>query len=191
MKQLKCFIRDSFGTSNSKRLRKAGMTPGIVYTMDTQNVPLYFSSHDLLLLRNQGRFNSTPLELIINDNQRMVVIPKKCDLHPVKEDIIHIEFIADDGNDKVISVPVFYPNLDKSPGYKNNGFFNITQRNLKIKGKISSAPAVLEKDISQIKTGDVIRAEDIQLPAGYVISEKNPRKVIANMMGKGGGESKK
>ncbi len=190
MKQLKCFVRSSFGTSSARKLRREGMVPGIIYTSDTKNLPVYFSAHDLFLLKNEKLFGSSPLHLVIED-KLMLVLPKHCDLDPIKDNIRHIEFLADDGNSKLLSIPLFYSNLEKSPGHKNNAFFNITKRNLSVRGLIHGAPKVLIKDIVEIKAGDVVRAGDIELPEGYTLAEKDSKRVIAVMMGKGGGESKK
>lgn len=184
LKQLNCKTRDSFGSSNSRRLRKTNTIPGVVYMANGTSSAIEFLAHDLLMIRKNGLFTSTAILLNI-DGKSHLAIPKSVQVHPIKEHVMHIEFIIDNGEDKILEIPIFYDNLDKSPGHKRNAFFNITQRTIKIKGKMRTAPNILHKDISDLSGGMMIKACDIELPSGYILAEKNPKKVIAVMTGRG------
>ncbi|MFO1130373.1 MAG: 50S ribosomal protein L25 [Rickettsiales bacterium] len=183
-KQLNCQLRESFGSSNARRLRKSNTIPGIIYKSDGSSIAVSFSAYDLLMIRKNGLFLSTPIHINLNDHIHLA-IPKSVQVHPIKETVTHIEFILDDGEDKILEVPIFYENLDKSPGHKRSGFFNITQRTIKIKGKIKNMPNILKKDVSHFMGGMMIKANEIDLPEGYVLAEKDAKKVIAVMAGRG------
>ena len=184
-RQLKCIERKDFGSSFARRARRQGMTPVVVYKKNKESLSFMVNSNDLMLLHKKGTFLSVPVDLIIDDANSMKVIAKNVQYHPIKDFIMHVEFLVDEGEERVLDIPLFYENLDKSPGFKKSAFFNIIKRRLKIKGKIANMPAMLSKDVSDMQTGQVILAQDIKLPEGYSLAE-DPKRAIASMIGKGG-----
>ena len=98
------------------------------------------------------------------DNEIIKVLPKDIQLHPVKESILHIDFLRVGENTMVtLNVPVRFINDNVCPGIKQGGVLNIVRHEIELKAPVSKIPAFLEANLDGLEIGDSIHISSIKL----------------------------
>jgi len=108
-------------------------------------------------------FFSKQCELKIG-NETLNVLPKDIQLHPVKESILHIDFLRVGENTMVtLNVPVKFINDNNCPGLKQGGVLNIVRHEVELKTPVSKIPEFLEANLDGLEIGDSINISSINL----------------------------
>lgn len=159
--------RDTQGTGASRRLRRAGRVPGIVYgsgqaaqSVDLNHKDLYFG------LKNEA-FHSSVLTLNL-DGVKESVLLRDFQMHPYKPLVLHIDFQRVDANQKIhMKVPLHFVNAESAPGVKLAGG---VVSHIMTEAEVLCLPGVLpefiEVDLSKLESGQTIHLSDLALPAG-------------------------
>lgn len=110
-KRLLASQRDEIGKNRVKYIRKEKMVPGVVYSKGVDTKQLKVDSIDFgKLFRIVGTSSIMELDL---DGEIVPVIVKQVQRHPVKGDVVHIDFQRIDMKQKLkITVPVYLLNRD-------------------------------------------------------------------------------
>ena len=94
------------GTRSSKRLRTTGSIPGVLYGLSDDSIPLSVKWPELRLALTTDAGVNAVIQLEV-DGKRHMSIVKDLQRHPVKRDVIHVDFLRIDPNQKVtVDVPV-------------------------------------------------------------------------------------
>jgi large subunit ribosomal protein L25 len=182
--------RDAQGTGASRRLRRAGRVPGIVYgggssaqAVDLNHKELYFG------LKNEA-FHSSVLTLNI-DGAKEPVLLRDFQMHPYKPLVLHIDFQRVDANQKIhMKVPLHFVNSEIAPGVKLAGG---VVSHLITEAEVQCLPAVLpefiEVDLSKLEAGQTIHLSDLPLPVGveFASLSRGEDQGVANILAIRGG----
>ena len=160
---------------NTKLLRDNGRVPAIVYGEKKEPLPI---SIDTKIIKKQiessGFFSK---QFILNINgKKLKVLPKDLQLHPVKETIVHLDFLRIGENTKVtVSVPVIFINENLCPGLKQGGVINIVRHEVEIRSPVDKIPKNLEINLDGIEIGDSIHISAVELNSEVkpVISDRD------------------
>ena len=107
--------RENNGTGSSRSLRKKKI-PGIIYGDKKDPIPVVLDEKTLKIKIKDPTFFSKQCEIKFND-EVIKVLPKDLQLHPVKESILHIDFLRVGENTTVtLFVPVKFINENNCPG---------------------------------------------------------------------------
>ena len=151
-----------------------------------------------------GGFLSTPLELSIQ-GERQRVLPKQVQLHPVRDDLLHVDFLRlDKGAVISVEVPVHFRNEDESPGLKRGGVLNVVRHTVELSCPADDIPEFIEVDLTGRDIGDSIHISAVNLPdnatpvitgrdftiAGIVAPAVLPEETAAAAAGEGEAEAK-
>ena len=79
------------GTSSSRRLRRSGFVPGIIYGAGQETISLTIDHNQLLRKLNIDNFLSSIISIQINDKKEDVLI-KDIQVHPSKQQVMHLDF---------------------------------------------------------------------------------------------------
>ena len=111
-------LRDEAGTSNSRRLRRSGMVPAVIYGAGKENLSLVID-HNLLLNKLASEsFLTSILSIKIQDNEESVLI-KDIQVHPSKRQIMHLDLQRVKADQILrVNVPIHFINGDLAPGVK-------------------------------------------------------------------------
>lgn len=180
---LKADIREISGTGDARALRRAGKIPATLYGKNKPSISISVSEKETVLTYKKGMFTSKILGLEL-DGKQIKVVPKKVDLHQVKETIEHIDFIYLNEDTQVVDVPIIFTDQDKSPGVKKGGFFNVVIRKLKLECPVNSIPSHISMSIEHMYVGYKIQASDFVIPNGCKLLTPGKR-IIASVTGKG------
>jgi len=158
------------GTGASRRLRKAGRTPGVVYgsgdavMIELDHNNLYYA------LRNEA-FHASILTLDI-DGAKQSVLLRDFQMHPFKQQVMHIDFQRVDANKKIhAKVPLHFINADVAPGVKlGGGIISHVLNELDVACLPSCLPEFIEVNLAKLEIGKSVHVSDLKLPQGVEVA---------------------
>jgi large subunit ribosomal protein L25 len=161
--------RSDKGKGASRRLRREGLVPGIVYG-GGKDPQMIATPHNKLVqqLENEA-FYSSILNLELDGNTERVVL-KDLQRHPAKPFILHFDLQRVADTDRIrMTVPLHFVGEDKAPGVKAGGKVHHAMADIEVICAAKDLPEFIEVDISGLNIGDMIHLTDLQLPAGVEI----------------------
>ena len=167
--------RENNGTGSSRSLRLQNKIPGIIYGDKKDPLPVILDEKALKIKIKDPTFFSKQCEIKFND-EVIKVLPKDLQLHPVKESILHIDFLRVGENTTVtLFVPVKFINENNCPGIKQGGVLNVVRREIELITLVSKIPESLEANLDGLEIGDSIHISSINLQEGVkpVISDRD------------------
>ena len=163
--------RTEFGSAASKRLRRSGMVPGIVYGGSTDAVPVAVDPKDLFILLRSQSGRNTILNLEIEGAGTDSVILKDWQVDPVKDSILHADFqrIA---MDQALRVIVRVATRGIAYGVKTDGgLLDVVMRKIEVECLPSHIPDEIVCDVTDLRLhqslriGDLPEIENVQIIA--------------------------
>ena len=176
------FPRSMQGSGASRRLRRAGKVPGIVYGVGTPtNIEL---DHNALFhaLKNE-KFHSSILSMKLDGKTDQVLL-RDVQRHAFKAQVMHVDFQRIDSTSKIhMRVPLHYVNADISPAVKiSSAIISHVLSELDVACLPKDLPEFIEVDLSELTAGHAVHASDLKLPEGVtaVIRGQNKNPVVAS-----------
>ncbi len=162
---IKAEKRDIFGKNASRRLRRKGMIPAILYGGDASNVPLTLRKQDVFMILRSDTGENTVFQVSFDSERRDVMI-KELQRDPVTDEILHADFVHI-AMDRAIRVSVPLVSVGEAVGVKTEGgFVDFVTREVEIECLPKDIPEHIEIDISGLHLRQSLKAEDITLPGG-------------------------
>ena len=91
--------REKTGKSANRQIREKGAVPAIIYGKTSENHAISLNKKELLKRYKQGGFFTQICEITL-DGKKIQVLPKEISLHPVTDDIQHIDFLTLNNKEK-------------------------------------------------------------------------------------------
>lgn len=156
--------RSSLGKNESRRLRRSGLIPGVLYGSGKRNFPVTVDPRRLDQILNSEAGENTLLDLRLKgqDTQRKAMI-REVQIDPVSGQVVHADFIRIEMDQKLqIHVPV--RTMGVAPGVREDGgILEIVQRNLEVECLPADIPEHVEVDISALNIGDQVRLSELDV----------------------------
>ena len=157
--------RTEFGKNPSRRLRRSGMIPGIVYGSSKPPVPISVDPKQVeRILHLESGVNTVFMLHLVGKDQRRFAMIKDFQTDPVSNRLQHTDFIRIQ-MDEAIQVNVPIQTVGEAPGVKlDQGILDIPLREIRIESLPADIPDHIPVDISTMKIGDSIRVADLVAP---------------------------
>jgi large subunit ribosomal protein L25 len=164
--------RTDQGKGASRRLRRAGNVPAIVYGAGQAPQNIQFEHNTLALAARNEWFSSSILDLLIDGNRQKVLL-RDVQKHPFKPQLLHLDFLRINENEAIrVRVPLHFVNQEKSPAGKASGVVvSHAMTEVEVSCLPKNLPEFLEVDLVDLKLGDIVHMSDIKLPVGVEIPE--------------------
>ncbi len=161
--------RPEQGKGASRRLRRAGKVPAILYgaRRDPRALAL---DHDTVLhqTENEGFF-SRILTITIGEKSQPCIV-KDMQRHPFKNQILHMDLQRVLEDEKIrVSVPVHYVGEKAAPGLKEGGIISHVVTELEITCLPKDLPEYIEGDMSAVELDGMIYVSDLKIPEGVEV----------------------
>jgi len=169
------------GTGASRRLRRAGRVPGILYGGEQGAVNIELDHKDLLRNLHNEKFHASILTLKLGDSAEQVLL-RAFNMHPVKSQVQHVDFQRVSKDKKIhMKVPLHFVNAAGSPGVKEQmGVITHVLNELDLECFPDDLPEFVEVDLAQITVGKSIHARELVLPKGVeALLHKDDDPVVA------------
>lgn len=164
-------LRDDKGKGASRRLRRTGYVPGILYGADKDPVSIQLEHNDVLKHTELEAFYSHILTLKLPSGSERVVL-KDMQRHPYKAQVMHMDFLRVSENEMLtMRVPLHFVNEEKCVGVKDHGgvvSHLITE--LEILCLPRDLPEYIEVDVLELDIGDAVHLSDLKVPEGVEIA---------------------
>ncbi len=159
--------REVRGKGASRRLRRAGKVPAILYGADQEPTNLQLDHNDVLRHAEHEAFYSHVLTLKVAGNEQRVVI-KDMQRHPYKPFITHMDFQrVSETTALTMRIPIHFINEDNCAGVKQQGgVISHQMSDLEIICLPKDLPEYVEVDVEALELGNTIQLGDLRLPDG-------------------------
>jgi len=161
------FPRATEGRGASRRLRRSGRAPGIVYGGAVVPQPVELDHNALFhALRNEA-FHASILTMTLSGSETKVLL-RDVQMHPFKNEILHVDFQRIDENRKMhMKVPLHFVRGEESPAVKQAGAIvsHVTTQ-IHIMCLPKDLPEFIEVDLSELTTARAIHVSALKLPDG-------------------------
>lgn len=168
--ELKGEIRNDFGKKAAKTYRSQGLIPCVIYGGNNQeNLNFLVKSGDVRKLIYTPEVQLVDLDL---GGKKMKAILKEVQFHPVKEEILHIDFLhVFDNIPVVMEIPVQLEGL--AEGVRAGGKLSLDMRKLKVKALADKLPEKLVIDVEKLQLGKSIQVGELQFEGLEILNSKN------------------
>ena len=165
-------FREDQGKGASRRLRREGMVPAIIYGAGRPPRSVAFDHNKVLRQLENESFYSSVLTIKVGEKSQSVII-KDIQRHPARPIIMHMDFqrIVDDVEIKM-NVPLHFLGEDVAPGVKQGGgSVSHLMNEVEVVCLPKHLPEYLEVDVSAVELDEMLHLSDIKLPEGVEIPE--------------------
>ena len=172
---LKAAARSGTGKGASRAVRREGLVPAVIYGNKEEPQLVSLPYKELSAQVNTGRFTTTLIDLDV-DGKKIRVIPRDVQFEPVRDFIIHVDFLRLGKDSRVrVAVPVHFKGHDAAPGLKQGGTLNIVRHEIDMFCPAEAIPDEIMIDLAGLPLGATIHMHDIQLPEGAkpAVNEKD------------------
>lgn len=164
---LKASVRSDAGTGVARKLRQSGTIPAIIYGHGRDPQMLAIEAREVERLFGSISAASTVIELSVDGGVARTLV-REIQRHPVKRNILHIDFQQLVAGEKV-SVSIRIKFTGTADGVRNSGgILAETMHQLDVRVDPSQIPEFIEVDVTPLTIGHSIHVRDVMLPDGVV-----------------------
>lgn len=170
--------RKEFRNSNLTDIRQKGNIPAIVYGSKMESTPIYLSGAEFhKTIKTVGRNGIISLDV---DGNKHEVILNDYQADPIKNEVIHVDFLAVDMN-KELTANVRVDLVGDALGVKDGGVMQQSLHDISITAKPNNLPPSIEIDISNLQVGETITIGQIKASSEFRINH-DEEEVIASIL---------
>jgi large subunit ribosomal protein L25 len=159
------------GTGASRRLRREGKVPGIVYGGSQPAVTIELDHNALFHHLRNEKFHASILTLKLDGGAEQVLL-RAVNMHPFKLQVQHIDFQRVSAKEKIhMKVPLHFVNAEASPAVKvAGGIISHVLNDLDVRCLPADLPEFIEVDLSHLDINDSVHVRDLKLPQGVELA---------------------
>ena len=172
--------RPERGTRATKRMRREGLVPGVVYGgSDGASVTFKVDSRVLRQVLVDG---SALIDLDVGGKKRPVIV-KDQQIHPVREEIIHIDLLEVRLDEKIqTQVGVHIEGVEEAPGVKEGGVLEQVSHQLNIEALPTAIPDAIVVDVSGMEIAATMHLSEVAAPEGVEFLDDLEETIIATVV---------
>jgi len=173
--KLKAAPRSEFGSRTSRRLRRDGLVPGVVYSGGAEARPFQVAERDVRSVLAEG---AALFDLEIEGSKAVPVVVKEQQHHPVRGSLQHID-LQEVRLDEAIQaeVTVELEGADLAPGVKGGGVLEHVTREVTVEALPAEIPDRLVADVSAMEVNDTLQLSALVVPEGVKLAADDPDEV--------------
>lgn len=170
--EIKVEKRNVEGKGASRRLRRAGSVPAIVYGGELAPVSIQLAHNDVWHASQNEWFYSSILDLSLGGDVQKVLL-RDMQRHPFKQLVLHLDFQRVNENETIrVRVPLHFMNQEVSPAGKTSGVVIMHELSeVEISCLPKNLPEYIEVDLSELQIAEIIHLSGLKLPPGVEIPE--------------------
>ena len=177
--------RDTLGTGHSRRLRRRGKVPAVLYGGGREPTPVALDHAKLLQQMEREAFQTSILTVHLGSEAQAVVV-KAIQRHPARRRVLHVDFQRVREDEKItLTVPIRYTGQDAAVGVKEQGGeLAVLVTEVEVSCLPGDLPEALILDVSALELNQRRHLSDVVAPQGVDIlalaHDQNPAIVTVN-----------
>jgi large subunit ribosomal protein L25 len=172
---LKVSKRDEFGSRESRRLRRSGFVPGVLYAGGDDARPFQVGEREIRTFLTNGH---TLFDLEIEGSKAVPVVVKEQQQHPVRGDLLHIDCYEVKLDEAIeADVALELEGAEEAPGVKEGGVLEHVTREITVEALPADIPEVIHADVSEMVIGDTLQLDALTPPSGVKFMAEDPEEV--------------
>jgi large subunit ribosomal protein L25 len=158
------------GSRSTRRLRRTGFVPGVVYGGEGEPISFQVEARTL---RQALAHGGAVITLTVEGEGETPVVLKDQQRHPVTGDTMHVDLLRVDLRQKIGAVVVLeLTGGDDAPGVKAGGVLEQVTRELNIEALPNEIPDTIELDVSALEIGDTVTLDAVTVPEGVTLLDE-------------------
>lgn len=161
---LKAAPRADFGSRSSRRMRREGIVPGVVYAGGSEAKPFQVSERDIRGVLSEG---AALFDLEIEGSKAVPVVIKEEQHHPVRGSIQHLDLMQVKLDEAIqAEVTIELEGVESAPGVKGGGVLEHVTREITIEALPTEIPDNICVDVSTMEINDTLSLAAVTAPEG-------------------------
>ena len=184
--------RTGLGTNASRRLRRTGKIPAILYGGGKDPMPLSLEENRIRKQVENEAFASHVLSVKIEGEESQAVL-KSVHRDPATERVIHLDFQRISASSEIhMRVPLHFVNEEDCPGKRAGGIVTHLLVEVEVGCLPKDLPEYIEVDMASLDVGDSVHLSELDIPEGVhvmalvhnpdndqpVVSVQHPQKLV-------------
>jgi len=167
------------GSRSTRRLRRDGLVPGVIYGGD--GGPEHFAV-DARILRNTLAHSGAVLEVTVDGGKTSPVLVKDLQRHPVRGEAVHVDLIRVNMAEAIHTTVVLeLTGADEAPGVVEGGVLSQETRELNIEALPGDIPDTITHDVSMLEMNATLTLSAITAPDGVTLLDDPEETVVATI----------
>jgi large subunit ribosomal protein L25 len=172
---LKAAPRADFGSRSSRRMRRDGLVPGVVYSGGSEAKPFQVVERDVRGVLSEG---AALFDLEIDGSKAVPVVIKEEQHHPVRGSIQHLDLMQVKLDEAIqAEVVIELEGVESAPGVKGGGVLEHVTREITIEALPTEIPDNIVVDVSAMEINDTLQLSIITPPEGVKFLADDPEEV--------------
>jgi large subunit ribosomal protein L25 len=173
--------RPERGSRETRRLRRSGLIPGVLYGgSHDETVTFKVGQRELRSVLVDG---SALIDVKIGGEKPVPAIIKDQQIHPVRGEVMHIDFLEVNLDEKIgATVAVELEGAEDSPGVKEGGILDQITRELNILALPTDIPERILVDVSHMDIGSTLSLSEVKSEAGVEFLDDPEETTIATLV---------
>jgi large subunit ribosomal protein L25 len=160
-------VRSVQGTGASRRLRRAGKVPAVVYGAQEGADMIELDHKETLMQLKKEAFHASILDMSLGGKSQKVLL-RDYQMHPWKMEVLHVDFQRVSAKEKItMRVPLHFINEENAPSVKlGGGVVNHIESDVEVICLPGDLPEFIEVDCGALEIGESISLSQLNLPSG-------------------------
>ena len=167
------------GSRESRRLRKTGRVPAIVYGKSTDPVTVAVDAHDLHMALHTEAGSNALINLEIEGQDVVLTMARVIERHPFRNEYRHVDFVTV-ALDETVHAEVVIHFVGTPAGVIEGGVFSPSKTHVVVETLATSIPSGIELDVSGVDMGGALRIADLPEIEGVLYTE-DPETVLMSV----------
>lgn len=158
-------VREKTGKGASRRARREGLVPAVLYSKELAPVHLDLPGHEIFLITKDSA--NAVVNVSYGDDEQLALV-WGLQRHPVRRDILHVDLLAVSAKERVdVEVPLIIIGEPVPGAQLQQDEFEVP-----LSAPATAIPESIDVDISEMEIGTLIQGKDLPLPEGSELDEE-------------------
>jgi large subunit ribosomal protein L25 len=178
--RLEVRARETRGSAESRRLRRQGLVPGVVYGRGSEPVAISVEERELRRVLSSPAGLHAILDVVYDGGRPRPSVLKEYQQDPIRGTLTHID-LQEVRLDQPIQAVVVVQLVGEAAGAKEGGVLTQVAREVNVEALPMEIPEHLEADVTELGIGDALRLADVRVPEGVTLLDDPDETVLATV----------
>lgn len=189
LKQLQAEVRTRVGKGAARAVRRQKQLPAVIYGGGQAPLSISLDANRTNQLVYAGHFLTTLFEIEV-DGRKERVIPRDYQLDPVKDFVVHVDFLRVSEDTKIkVDVPIHVVGQESCAAIKSGCSLEIVGHSVELLCPVNAIPDHINVDVSKAVAGSAVHLSDVVLPEGVKSAQDARSVTLVSLSAHGSGEA--